>query len=170
MSGQAAQRVQQLVDGLLKTRLADVGNPSEVEGKLRELHVALAEVSTFADGIGKLLGQFAPTRRGPGRPAKTPAGAQAPSPPRSALRPRGSRRGRAKGGIGEFAATSFILDAVQAAGAAGVRPRDIVEKVVAAAPGHHAKPSALVSTTLRRLKDQGKVTKRRGGKWVPAAE
>lgn len=86
------------------------------------------------------------------------------------LRPRGRRRGRAKGGVGDFAATSFILDAVRASGSSDVRPRDIVLKVIAAAPGRHVKPlSALVSTTLRRLEGPRQGNEAPRTDWIPAA-
>lgn len=75
------------------------------------------------------------------------------------------RRGRAKGGVGEFPATEFISREMKRAGKAGVRAGYIVEAVRAAAPGKHVSPSALVHTILRRLAAAGKVV-RRGGRWV----
>ena len=82
----------------------------------------------------------------------------------SGPRPSGARRGRR--GPGEFNATPFILTCVQDAGSSGIRPKEIVAKVQEAAPGHHVRPSALVSTILTRLKKRGSI-RRRTGKWYP---
>lgn len=148
----------------------------ESSGALRagvsELKASLATLTDFANGIEL-------PERGPGRPpgktttaaprgrkrrrrrSKPKAEATATAQPRRAKR----GPGRAKGGAGEFAATAFILAAVKAG--KGVRPRDIVAQVEKAAPGHHSRPSALVSTILTRLKRKG-VVRRKAGKWYAA--
>ena len=157
MSAKAAQRVKEIVDELMTTRVADLTDPVQVRRRLNELQTSLGEVQSFARSLEGLVGQIhvAPPRRG--RPPKSTASAAAPSG-----RPPGRPRGRR--GPGEFSATPFILNAVQEAGGSGIRPREIVEKVVTAVPGQHVRPSALVSTILTRLKRRGEV-KRRAGKW-----
>ena len=76
------------------------------------------------------------------------------------------RKGRPYRGGEKFPATVFVRQAVGAAGIVGIRPRDIVEKIKRVAPGHHVRPSALVSTILYRLKRKGLVTRREGW-WYP---
>jgi hypothetical protein len=158
MSAKAAERVKQIVDELLTTRIADLADRVHTQRRLQELNSSLSEVQSLAQTIEGLLGRFEPVRRGPGRPPKAPA-AHLP-PARKVGRP----RGRPRRGPGEFRATEFILQAVKDSAGTGIRPREIVEKVVAAVPGQHVRPSALVSTILTRLKRKGEV-RRRSGKW-----
>jgi hypothetical protein len=154
MSAQAAQRVKDIVDELLSTRISDLGDQMQTQKRLSELQTSLAEVETFAESIAGLIGRFEPGPARRGRPPKSGV------PGRKPGRPRGAGRR----GPGEFSATPFILSAVKEAGTSGIRPREIVEKVVVAAPGQHVRPSALVSTILTRLKRRGEV-RRRAGRW-----
>ena len=185
MSVKAAQRVKEIVDELSEIRLADLGNKGKAESSLRELDSALTEVRNFAEAIQGVFGQFPATvirgrvgrppkafgRKAVGRPRATarPMAAAWPMAAARPMAPRPSpllgRRGRR--GPGEFNATPFILTCVQDAGSSGIRPKEIVTKVQAAAPGHHVRPSALVSTILTRLKKRGAI-RRRTGKWYPA--
>jgi hypothetical protein len=162
MSLKAAERVREIVDELLSTRVSDLVDQAETKRRLQELNSSLDEVQSFARALEGILGRVgsvpatAPRRRGrPARAGKRPAAAPAAAP---------RRRGRK--GPGEFNATPFILATVKESGGKGLRPREIVEKVVTAAPGHHVRPSALVSTILTRLKRKGEV-RRRAGKWYP---
>jgi hypothetical protein len=160
------QQVQQVVAAMFDE------SSNALKASVSELKASLATLTDFVNGIEL-------PERGPGRPPGQPTAVapharkrrrrrSAPGPVAAAptVRPRGKRGpGRAKRGAGEFAATSFILAAVKAG--KGVRPRDIVALIEQAAPGHHTRPSALVSTILTRLKRKGEV-RRRAGKWYAA--
>jgi len=141
MSARAAERLKQIVDELLTTRIADLGDRARTGRLLQEMRSAIEEVQRFAQTLETLLGRFEPARRRSPRP-----------------------RGRPRRGPGEFHATEFVLVAVRRAGKEGLRPRDVVEQVVASVPGKHVRPSALVSTILGRLQARGVVLKR-AGKW-----
>ena len=163
MTDPAAERVQQLVNELLDTRLGDLSNVGQIQAKLDGLQTALDQVRSFAAATATLLGAYKQAPRRRGRPPKAAATKSASVAP---ARKHGRPPGRAKGGVGEFAATPFILEAVRKARKGGTRPRDIVALVQEAVPGHHTRPSALVSTILTRLKRRGDVTRKRG-KWYP---
>lgn len=167
MSARAAQRIKEIVDALMTTRVADLSDRAQTQRRIQELQTSIGEVQTFARSIESLLGHFGSAPAAPRRPGRPPKSASVMMPRPVAVTPMHAVR-RGGRGPGNFSATPFILEAVRGAGSGGIRPREIVEQVVAAAPGQHVRPSALVSTILTRLKRRGEV-RRRSGKWYGVA-
>jgi len=169
MSATAAQRVKDIVEELSDIRLADLGNAAQAQNQLRELDASLAEVRGWADLVGGLLSHVPVPPRKNGRPGKRVAArprtikvTKASKGARTSKGSNGNGRRTGRRGPGEFAATPFVLNSVQQAGAKGIRPSEIVGQVTKAAPGKHVRPSALVSTILSRLHARGAVRKRTG--------
>ena len=157
---------EQLVDDLLGTRLADLGE-GVFRSRVQELRAWLDHLEGMIGMAQALGGATAKARRGRGHPPKHAA--SPPTTEKARGRKRGRRRGRSKGGVGEFAATAFIQNAVQDSGKAGVTAPEVIKQVKKAAPGKHVSPSALVHTILRRLKNKGSLTKK-AGKWYPVSK
>ena len=170
MSTQAAQRVKDILEEILSTPLGNLGDRGALRQRIDELQASLNETQTFVASLEAFVGQLdgralAPVRRGFG--GRATAARVTPSRAPAQVRRSGGVR-RSGRGPGEFASTPFILQAVKDAGQTGIRPREIVAQIQTAAPGHHVRPSALVSTILTRLKRRGEV-RRRAGKWFAAA-
>ena len=78
MNSQAAHRVNQLTNELLKTRLGDLGNVGAIQAKIRQLQSSIGEVQAFVETMSKLAGpSAAPAPKRRGRPPKAAKAAAA---------------------------------------------------------------------------------------------
>lgn len=115
-------------------------------------------VAAARDALRKLegfLGEVERVHLGAAAAAAAPAAAGRPA--KAAKAAKGTRRRRG----GNFPIAEF-LNARLAENPRGMRPADLAKLVRAAAPGKHKDASAIVHTTLARLRAQKKVVNRDG--------